>query len=269
MNIGFYHSESVVLIYIIHAVLLCYAFIFRYKSDWFLLISFLLFAITVILIIFIADDRGWRMKRYQIIDKKIKGPFRKLREDHVIIKISFKAVEIGFMSLLIIMCFLPQKIPIHFSIFALFLLIINFIIWRFIKNRSLIIIEIAIFLMVPFLVYLNETNVNYLRDTFLIKTYSFSFGALVLFVLLTLKFTRRHGFTTTPMDFLILLIALVLPNLPDETIRHWQMGFVATKIVVLFFTYEILKGEMRMNIKKLTYTGMLALMIISLRGFIG
>ena len=71
------------------------------------------------------------------------------------------------------------------------------------------------------------------------------------------------------MDFLILFVAFVLPNLPDERIRHWQMGFVATKIVVLFFTYEILKGELRLNTKKLTYTGVMALMIILLRGFIG
>jgi UDP-GlcNAc:undecaprenyl-phosphate GlcNAc-1-phosphate transferase len=88
-------------------------------------------------------------------------------------------------------------------------------------------------------------------------------------VLLTLKFTRRKGFKTTPMDFLILFVAFVLPNLPDERIQHWQMGFVATKIVVLFFTYEILKGELRLNTKKVTYTGVMALMIIALRGFIG
>ena len=269
MNLGLYHSESVILFYIIHAMLVCYAFIFRYESDRFLLVSFLLFAAAIILSIFVADDRGWRMKRYPIIDKVIKGPFRKLREEHVIIKISFKAVEIGFMSLLIFMCFLPKQIPVYFSIASLILLAIILIIWRLKKKAVSIIVEVAIFLMIPFLIYLSETNVSYLKDTFLMKSYSFSFGVLIIFVLLTLKFTRRHGFKTTPMDFLILFIAIVLPNLPDERIRQWQMGFVATKIVVLFFTYEILKGELRMNTKKLVYTGVMALMIISIRGFIG
>ncbi len=269
MNLGFYHSESVILIYIIHAVLVCYAFIFRYESDWFLLVSFLLLAASIILVIFLADNLGWQMKRYPIIDKVIKGPFRRLREENAIIKFSFKAVEIGFMSLLILMCFLPSQIPFYFSIFSLVLLAVHLIVWRFKKKGRFILIEIAIFLIIPFLVYLSEIDVRYLRDTFLLKAYSFSFGALILFVLLTLKFTRRHGFKTTPMDFLILLIAFVLPNLPDERIQHWQMGFVATKIVVLFFTYEILKGELRLNAKKISYGGMIALMIISLRGFIG
>jgi UDP-GlcNAc:undecaprenyl-phosphate GlcNAc-1-phosphate transferase len=269
MNLGFYHSESVILIYFIHAVLVCYAFIFRYESDRFLLVSFLLFAASIILIIFLADNMGWEMKRYPIIDKIIKGPFRRLREKNVIIKISFKAVEIGFMSLLILMCFLPIQIPIYFSLCSLVLLAVHLIVWRFKKNGRFIVIEICIFLMIPFLVYLSEINVHYLRGTFLLKAYSFSFGALILFVLLTLKFTRRHGFKTTPMDFLILLIAVVLPNLPDERIRHWQMGFVATKIVVLFFTYEILKGELRLKENRIIYAGMVALLIIALRGLVG
>ena len=71
------------------------------------------------------------------------------------------------------------------------------------------------------------------------------------------------------MDFLILFVALIVPHLPDERIRDWQMGFVAAKIIVLFFTYEILKGELRWNTKKLAFTGAIALMIISIRGLIG
>jgi UDP-GlcNAc:undecaprenyl-phosphate GlcNAc-1-phosphate transferase len=123
--------------------------------------------------------------------------------------------------------------------------------------------------MIPFLIYLSETDVHYIAQTFLHKAYSFSFGILIVFVLLTLKFTRRSGFKTTPMDFLILFVALVVPNLPDEKIRDWQMGFVAAKIIVLFFTYEILKGESRLNTKKLSLTGAMALVIISIRGLVG
>jgi UDP-GlcNAc:undecaprenyl-phosphate GlcNAc-1-phosphate transferase len=71
------------------------------------------------------------------------------------------------------------------------------------------------------------------------------------------------------MDFLILFVALVVPYLPDEQIRDWQMGLIAAKIVVLFFTFEVLKGELRMDTTKLGIAGILALLIISLRGFIG
>ena len=71
------------------------------------------------------------------------------------------------------------------------------------------------------------------------------------------------------MDFLILFVALVVPYLPDEKIRDWQMGLIAAKIVVLFFAFEVLKAELRMDTKKLVVAGIMALMIISFRGFIG
>jgi UDP-GlcNAc:undecaprenyl-phosphate GlcNAc-1-phosphate transferase len=71
------------------------------------------------------------------------------------------------------------------------------------------------------------------------------------------------------MDFLILFVALVVPNLPDPRIQTWQMGLVAAKIVVLFFTYEVLKGELRLDTKRLGVTGVLVLLVISIRGFTG
>jgi UDP-GlcNAc:undecaprenyl-phosphate GlcNAc-1-phosphate transferase len=141
--------------------------------------------------------------------------------------------------------------------------------WQIKKVWASTIIEVSIFLMIPFLIYLGETDAIYLADTVLEKAYTFSFGLLIVFVLLTLKFSRRHGFRSTPMDFLILFVALVVPNLPDPRIQTWQMGLVAAKIVVLFFTYEVLKGELRLDTKRLGVTGVLVLLVISIRGFVG
>jgi len=242
MNLGFYHSESVLFLYILHAILVCMGFIFRYMPAWFLLSFYVLFSGALLTAIFIGESNEWKVKRYDFIDKIIKGHLRKLREENFIIKFSFKAVEIGFIFLLLFSCFLPQQIHIYFSLASIALLGLILLIWKIKKEWTTLIIESSIFLVIPFLVYLSEKDVAYLIDTTLIKAYAFSFGILIFFVLLTLKFTRRSGFKTTPMDFLILIIALVVPNLPDEKIRDWQMGLVAAKIIVLFFSYEILKG---------------------------
>jgi UDP-GlcNAc:undecaprenyl-phosphate GlcNAc-1-phosphate transferase len=269
INLGFYHSESVLILYMLHAFLVCLGFVFRYETAWFLLSLYIAFSGILISIIFIAENTGWKIKRYDFIDKAIKRQIQKLKEDNLIIKLSFRAAEIGFIFLLLFSCFLPQHIHIYLSLSSILLLVLIFLIWQLKKEWLDHVIEIIIFLMIPFLVYLSEKDVSYLAETTLIKAYAFSFGVLMTFVLFTLKFTRRKGFKTTPMDFLILFIALVVPYLPDDRIRAWQMGLVAAKIVVLFFTYEVLKGELRLNIRRLSVTGIVALMIISLRGFIG
>ena len=269
MNLGFYHSESVLLLYIGHASLVCMGFIFRFMPAWALLSIYVLFSGAFVAAILVGDYNGWKIQRYDFIDKVIKGHLRKLREENVIIKFSFKAVEIGFIFLLLFSCFLPQHIPAYFSLASMTLLGLIIFSWRIKKEWTATAIEISIFLMIPFLVYFSEKDVAYLINTTLIKTYAFSFGILIFFVLLTLKFTRRKGFKSTPMDYLILIIALVVPNLPDERIRKWQMGLIAAKIIVLFFTYEILKGELRFDTKKLKITAIIAVLIISVRGFVG
>jgi len=269
MNLGFYHSESVLLLYIGHASLVYIGFIFRFMPAWFLLSFYVLFSGAFLATILIGDSNGWKIQRYDFIDKVIKGQLRKLREENVIIKFSFKAVGIGFIFLLLFSCFLPQRIPTYLSLTSMALLVLIILGYKIKKEWTAAVIEISMFLMIPFLIYLSEKDVAYLVNTALIKTYAFSFGILIFFVLLTLKFTRRSGFKSTPMDYLILIIALVVPNLPDERIREWQMGLIAAKIIALFFTYEILKGELRFDTKKLEITVVIALLIISVRGFIG
>lgn len=269
MNLGFYHSESVLLLYIWHASLVCMGFIFRFMPAWFLLSFYVLFSGALLSAIFIGDRNGWKIQRYDFIDKVIKGHLRKLREENVIIKFSFKAVETGFIFLFLFSCFLPQHIPVYFSIASMAILGLIIFTWKIKRKWTAAVNEISIFLMIPFLVYLSEKDVAYLINTTLIKTYAFSFGILIFFVLLTLKFTRRKGFKSTPMDYLILIIALVVPNLPDERIREWQMGLIAAKIIALFFTYEIIKAELRLDTKKLEVTGIVALVVISMRGMLG
>ena len=268
MELGLYHTESVLSIYLLHAILVSLGFIFRTISPWFLMAFYVSYSGLIIGAIFVADARGWKLKRYHFIDKIIKKQLRVLKEENAIIKFSFRAVEIGFIFILLYSCFLPQDINIYFSLISMAFLGIIFVVWQIRKAWAMNMIEIAIFMMIPFLVYLGETNTIYMEDTALEKAYTYSFGLLIICVLLTLKFTRRRGFKTTPMDFLILFVALVVPNLPDPRIQAWQMGLVAAKIVVLFFTYEVLKGELRLDTQRLGITGVLALMVISARGFV-
>jgi UDP-GlcNAc:undecaprenyl-phosphate GlcNAc-1-phosphate transferase len=71
------------------------------------------------------------------------------------------------------------------------------------------------------------------------------------------------------MDFLILFIALVVPNLPDERIQSFHMGLVAAKIIVLFFSYEVLIGELREDLKRLVLATIPVMVVMAVRGLMG
>ena len=269
MKMGLYHNESVVFIYLLHASLVCMAFIFKYKSDIFLLSLYILFSGILTPTAFLAAKNGWRIKRYAYIDRILKPRLKVLKDETTLIKFCFKTAEIFFITIIIFSCLLPRHIAGYGSIFSFGVLGIVLLAWLIKKEWTSLIIEIAMYLLIPFLLYFGEKDAIYLMHTPLKNAYSFSYGALTVFTLMTLKFTRRKGFTTTPMDVLILLFALVIPNLPDAQIRSWQMGLVAAKIVVLFFSYEVLKGEHRQNTKRLNITTLVAFSIIGIRGLIG
>ena len=90
-----------------------------------------------------------------------------------------------------------------------------------------------------------------------------------MFVVLTMKITRRQqGFKATPMDFLIIVIALVVPNLPDLLIQSFNMRFLAVKIIVLFFSFEVLIGELRGQMARMGVATVAALVLAALRGLL-
>jgi UDP-GlcNAc:undecaprenyl-phosphate GlcNAc-1-phosphate transferase len=70
------------------------------------------------------------------------------------------------------------------------------------------------------------------------------------------------------MDFLILVIALVVPHLPVPALAGTRMGELAVKIIVLFFGFEVLLGELRGSTRWLTVGVIAGLGLLALRGLV-
>jgi UDP-GlcNAc:undecaprenyl-phosphate GlcNAc-1-phosphate transferase len=127
----------------------------------------------------------------------------------------------------------------------------------------------SFYLAVPLVLRMGQVDAAAWIPPALLWVYTLSFGGLALFTVLTLKFTRRQkGFKATPMDFLILLIAVVVPNLPDPLIRSASMGELAVKIIVMFFSFEVLLGELRGSTTRLTLAVLAGLALLAVRGFV-
>jgi len=270
IRLGFFHTEAVVTIYLLTVFLVVVAFIFRFHSEWFLLFFYLAFSGLIIGGFVAADRTGWKLQRYTLIDSFIKGKLRILKEKNIIIKVSFQFVENAVPVLLIVTSILPPRIPPYLSVISLVLAVMILLTSIFMKKWLTAALRLSFYLMVPFILRLGQVDmvswINY--QTLLL--YNLSFGVLALFVVLTLKFTRRRqGFKATPIDFLLLVIALVLPNLPDPQIQNSGMGFLATKIIVLFFSFEVLIGELRGKLTQLSMANVVALLFVSFKGLTG
>ncbi|MGB5750758.1 MAG: MraY family glycosyltransferase [Desulfobacterales bacterium] len=269
LRLGLFHTEAVVTIYILTAFLVASAFVFRFHSEWFLLIFYLVFSGIIVFGFVISDRFGWTLQRFNLIDHAIKGRLKILKERFILIKVSFHFVEFVLPLMVIISCLIPAEFPFYFSLIYLALAAGTAITWIFFRDWLTGMLRVAFYLLVPPVLWLGNTDLATWIAPRALQVYNLAFVALAMFVVLTLKFTRRQkGFKATPMDFLILVIALVVPNLPDSTILSFNMGFLAVKLIVLFFSFEILIGELRGQTARLGVAIVAALLLAAVRGLL-
>jgi UDP-GlcNAc:undecaprenyl-phosphate GlcNAc-1-phosphate transferase len=271
MRIGFYHTEAVFIIYVIQTLFIVSAFVFRFYSEWALLIGYGLFAALIIGAFLVAAKSHFTLKRYNLIDKVVKGRLKVLKEKNFFIMIFFRTIEFGIPLLMLVTSFLPRSIPGFISIFSAGLIVIVIIVWALKKSWLRIVLTLTLYLLIPLIVYLSTVDPRLQESRYYIEEfYNYSFVFIVFFVVLTLRFTRRRrGFKVTPMDFLILFIALVAPYVAGTYTTHKEIGAVAAKTIMLFFSYEVLIGELRGKFDKLTFATVCTLIVVSARGFLG
>jgi UDP-GlcNAc:undecaprenyl-phosphate GlcNAc-1-phosphate transferase len=269
MRLGLYHSEAVVMIYFITAVLVTAGFILRYQSEWFLLAFYLVFSGLIISGFTLADRRGWKLQRYDLVDRTIKGRLRVLKDKHLLIKAAFPGMQYGLYLLLIITCLLPATIPGYLSWTAMGLAALGGLTWKLRRERLIAALRIGFYLTVPVLLWFGQADISARIGPPAEPVYNLASVGLALLMVVTLKFTRRtKGFKTNTMDFLIIVIALVVPNLPDPRIQSLHMGFLATKIIVMFFGFEVLVGELRGQFNRLGAVVLSSLVVVAVRGLL-
>lgn len=112
--------------------------------------------------------------------------------------------------------------------------------------------------------YVGSTFIMYLSEqpaesTALVSPLHIFFLLLALLVALTIRFNSVHRFQTTPLDYLMLFLAIMVPALPEMYVGEVHLGFLAAKLIVLFFSFELLLHAFP---RRLTQLGLVALWLL-------
>ena len=268
---GFSHAEAVLIIYIIQACFLSAAFIFRFSSGWVHILLFVGFSTIIMGAFLLAGRKRWRFNNnteYYVIRKKW---IRDLKAGQVFIRISFFIVRFGLPLLLIFQCMIPQKIPLYLAITAFGLICLILSMRFFGQSKKVYVLRFAICLVIPLILYLSEINPGaWFINTGWFNINNTAFVFLVLSVLLTMRLTkRRKGFKITTMDILVFIVILIFPNLPTIHLQSYGAGTAIAKALVLFFSLDVLIGEMRGESAFIEKSGIIILSVVVFRGLIG
>lgn len=131
------------------------------------------------------------------------------------------------------------------------------------------VLRITLYLVIPFAVYESSHAPSGWAKGMPFHLYNWTFFLLAVAVILASKLSRRRvGFKSTPLDFLIFILALVVPNLPEQNIQAYQLGKVAAKIVIFYFSYEVLMVELQGKLGSLALWTGAALVALAIKAFV-
>jgi hypothetical protein len=71
------------------------------------------------------------------------------------------------------------------------------------------------------------------------------------------------------MDFLIIFIAMTVPNLTGQLVQNFNLGLLTVEIIVFFFGYEVLINELRGKFNVLAMATLAAMVVLAVRGYAG
>lgn len=271
LKMGFLHNESVLLIYMMQGILITIAVVFRFAEDEILLAYYLLLFVLVMGAFFCVERMNWRIVRPNFLDSLLQGRIKMLKEQGIFIKIIFWLLERGLPLLLILSTLVPVTIPRNLLILSAVLLLILLATRIFWKQWLIGTLSFAIYLFIPFVIFAgSEAYASWIENSHLNTFYHLGYLGLIFCVIGTLKLThRKMGFKLTPMDFLILFIVFIFLFISGSYHQETFLAGFATKTLTLFFSYEVLIGELRGQYQHLAAETGVAMALVIVRGFIG
>lgn len=270
MALGLRHTESVTVIYLIQTALVIAAFLLRFHSDWLLLTGYLVFSTGTIVLISMAGRNGWHEKLD--IAEEGSSVYRYLQEvksKGIVIRYAFPALEAGLYALLLVICVFPAKVPAYLAYTTLPFgaLILATRIWK--KEWLSDVLRVTLYLLVPVVVYTGDQACVAWAAGLPVRLCTMSFGILAILDIVVSKLSkRRDGFKSTPLDFLILMLAVVIPNMPERSLQEYNLGMIAAKIIILYFSFEVVMAEQRKRFDRFAIVTGVALAVLFVRGLL-
>lgn len=233
---GLKHYQSVLVIYVIQSIFVLSAYFLRYQLELNVLIAFLLIS-TLALSIILAP---WQI----VLESGIVNFIRNnvIAKIHTQIRKSHDELFFLLSVILILFCLMASVVskPLETDMMVLFSIIciagVLFFISR--KNLRFNALERVIMHMMIVLSIYNNFKFNEIDTWYLDKI---QVGAIVACFLLSsmLIFSRSmKKFSGSPMDYLLIAIALTVPNLPGSPVANPLLGYLAAKLIALFYCIE-------------------------------
>lgn len=264
---GLHHYEAVASIYILQGLFVGSALFLRYESD--LVLAGIYLAACIAVVLFIRVVRYVRLESLQPASGYRLSRMLQIVRRHVI----FQEGPLVFLMLALPTILLGgalsvSNVPKDFGVFAaiaFMLLAIRLIL----GNKTwFLLLRLLIFVSIAFVTYLFEMWPPSVPDGLYSAIEIVYFGLLAVAVVLVVRYRLESTFKITPMDFLVILAMLSIGVIPEDIRESYHLVPVIVKLVLLFYSAELVLKTMKSRWSPLPLSSLAALGVLALRGLL-
>lgn len=244
LALGFDHHEAVMWIYLLQASLFVTAWYLRYESDLTIIALFAGLSLLAIGSLQLAGASGWRLRQLQ--GGEAPGPSRIgrlvawLREPNRLPRWSLLVIALGvalyFSAVGLVNPHPSSDVQIMGAVVALAMFALIAVRWQ--QAEAGWALKGAAFLALVMAVYFDRQTETFLESRSAAQLALFAVMAIAIVIRFRVASDRR--FRVTPLDILVIFIAVAVPNLPGSVISSATMGESIAQLVVLMYGVETL-----------------------------
>ena len=242
---GFDHHEAVVAIYLLQGGLFVTAWFLRYESDLTILLVFAIFSLGTLGVLYAAERAEWRWRTSThgrgAGASALARAAAWLREPH-----HLPLWTLGMIACIVAVFFavsaatLPiASLDVRLLAALLSVAIAALLVWKWRDTESGWTARVTTYVALATAAYLNH-EVGAATMWPLLRW--LVFGLLVLCLALRFRLASDRTFRVTPLDVLVIFIAVVVPNLPGSVVTSARLGESIAQLIAMMYAVETLLG---------------------------
>ena len=265
LALGLSHYEAVIVIYGIQAVMVGLAYLLRWQSDALICIMYGAFA-AAMFALFVATERR-RVPSSVSSSGRVLSDTKLARAGLWLSEMAPRFLAVVVPVFLIANVFVPGHVPmdVGYAAISLFVVVLGGF-WFMPQYRSHF-VRGGLYVGSAFLMYMGEQSG--IPEIWPIYVTQNSLLALIaILVLLSMRFSRGNRFQTTPLDYLMVFFALIVPLLPEMRADMPTLSILAAKLIVLYFSFELLLHTFTDRVRQLGLVSLWILLGLGVRAWL-
>lgn len=266
LELGFHHYESVAVIYTLQAALVFAAVSLPYAADAALLAVYLGVCIALFMLLRRAEATGWRA--HSAGDP---GPVARLlnrcRTNPWVKGVPNRVVAVAVSLFMLVGAFGVARVPVDLAMIAAVLaaallvrLVLGYRVW-------FLLLRLLVFMAIALVVYLWTRYPAQDVAGLVSLEYGF-FGILALAIVVSVRLAETERFRVTPLDYLVVLIALALALVPEASRQASGAVEMALHAILLFYGAELAMRQMQSRWNLFTGSMLVSIATVAARGLV-